>query len=235
MITLRPAGERGHTNHGWLDSWHSFSFAEYFDPDHVHWGPLRVINEDRVAAGQGFGTHGHRDMEIISYVLEGALGHKDSMGNVESITPGEVQRMSAGTGVTHSEFNHDSAGTTHFLQIWIIPDRQGVPPSYEEKAFPATEKQGRLCLVVSPDGADGSVSIHQDARMYAGLFDGSEKAELRLAEGRLGYVHVARGEATVNGQALRAGDALLYDAEPLVSIERGIGAEVLVFDLPRMQ
>ena len=235
MITLRPAQARGHANHGWLDSWHSFSFANYFDDQHVHWGPLRVINEDRVAAGRGFGEHGHRDMEIISYVLDGALGHKDSMGNSSSIVPGDVQRMSAGTGVQHSEFNYSETGTTHFLQIWIIPDRQGVPPSYEEKAFPATEKQGRLRLVVSPDGADGSVSIHQDARMYAGLFDGSEKAELRLAEGRLGYVHVARGEATVNGKPLKAGDALLYDAEPLVSIERGIGAEVLVFDLPRMQ
>ncbi|MBO9542872.1 pirin family protein, partial [bacterium] len=174
MITLRPAAERGHANHGWLDSWHSFSFAEYFDPDHVHWGPLRVINEDRVAAGQGFGTHGHRDMEIISYVLEGALGHKDSMGNVESITPGEVQRMSAGTGVTHSEFNYDSNGTTHFLQIWILPDRTGITPGYEQKRFDDSEKRGRLRLVVSPDGADGSVRIHQDARMYAGLFDGAE-------------------------------------------------------------
>ena len=235
MITLRPAHERGHANHGWLDSWHSFSFANYFDDKHVHWGPLRVINEDRVAAGRGFGEHGHRDMEIISYVLEGALGHKDSMGNSSSIVPGDVQRMSAGTGVQHSEFNYSETGTTHFLQIWIIPDRQGVKPSYEEKSFPATDKQGRLRLGVSHDGADGSVSIHQDARMYAGLFDGSEKAELRLADGRLGYVHIARGEATVNGQALKAGDALLYRAEPLVSIERGIGAEVLVFDLPTMQ
>ena len=200
MITLRPAGERGHANHGWLDSWHSFSFAEYFDPDHVHWGPLRVINEDRVAAGQGFGTHGHRDMEIISYVLEGALGHKDSMGNVETITPGEVQRMSAGTGVTHSEFNHDSAGTTHFLQIWILPERTGIEPGYEQKRFDDSEKRGRLRLVVSPDGDDGSVTIHQDARMYAGLFDGDGSAELAIAPGRLAYVHLVRGTATVNGR-----------------------------------
>ena len=235
MITLRPAGERGHANHGWLDSWHSFSFAEYFDPDHVHWGPLRVINEDRVAAGQGFGTHGHRDMEIISYVLEGALGHKDSMGNVETITPGEVQRMSAGTGVTHSEFNYDSAGTTHFLQIWILPERTGIEPGYEQKRFDDSEKRGRLRLVVSPDGDDGSVTIHQDARMYAGLFDGDGSAELAIAPGRLAYVHLVRGTATVNGRDLGAGDALLYRDEPDVRIERGQGAEVLVFDLPTMQ
>ncbi len=234
MITLRPAGERGHANHGWLDSWHSFSFAEYFDPDHVHWGPLRVINEDRVAAGQGFGTHGHRDMEIISYVLEGALGHKDSMGNVETITPGEVQRMSAGTGVTHSEFNYDSAGTTHFLQIWILPERTGIEPGYEQKRFDDSEKRGRLRLVVSPDGADGSVTIHQDARMYAGLFDGDGSAELAIAPGRLAYVHLVRGMATVNGRDLGAGDALLYRDEPDVRIERGQGAEVLVFDLPEL-
>ncbi len=234
MITLRPAGERGHANHGWLDSWHSFSFAEYFDPDHVHWGPLRVINEDRVAAGQGFGTHGHRDMEIISYVLEGALGHKDSMGNVETITPGEVQRMSAGTGVTHSEFNYDSAGTTHFLQIWILPERTGIEPGYEQKRFDDSEKRGRLRLVVSPDGADGSVTIHQDARMYAGLFDDDGSAELAIAPGRLAYVHLVRGTATVNGRDLGAGDALLYRDEPDVRIERGQGAEVLVFDLPEL-
>lgn len=234
MITLRPAAERGHANHGWLDSWHSFSFAGYYDDNHVRWGPLRVINEDRVEAGRGFGQHGHRDMEIISYVLEGALGHKDSMGNASSIVPGDVQRMSAGTGVQHSEFNYSESGATHFLQIWIIPDRQGVPPSYEQKAFSAQEKQGHLRLIASPDGADGSVGIHQDARVYAGLFDGDEKAELRLAEGRLGYVHVARGELTVNGHALAAGDALLYDGEPLVSVAGGRSSEVLVFDLPRI-
>ena len=234
MLKIRHANQRGHANHGWLDSWHSFSFAEYFDPDHVHWGPLRVINEDRVAAGQGFGTHGHRDMEIISYVLEGALGHKDSMGNVETITPGEVQRMSAGTGVTHSEFNYDSAGTTHFLQIWILPERTGIEPGYEQKRFDDSEKRGRLRLVVSPDGADGSVTIHQDARMYAGLFDGDGSAELAIAPGRLAYVHLVRGTATVNGRDLGAGDALLYRDEPDVRIERGQGAEVLVFDLPEL-
>lgn len=235
MITIRKAATRGRTDAGWLDSRHSFSFGHYFDPEAMGFGPLRVINDDRVAGGGGFPPHPHADMEIVSYVLEGALQHRDSLGTGSVIRPGDVQRMSAGTGVQHSEFNYSETGTTHFLQIWIIPDRQGVKPSYEEKSFPATDKQGRLRLVVSPDGADGSVSIHQDARMYAGLFDGSEKAELRLADGRLGYVHIARGEATVNGQALKAGDALLYRDEPLVSIERGIGAEVLVFDLPTMQ
>ncbi|KAF1708219.1 pirin family protein [Pseudoxanthomonas sacheonensis] len=234
MITLRPAGERGHANHGWLDSWHSFSFAGYQDDSHVHWGPLRVINEDRVAAGRGFGEHGHRDMEIISYVLDGALGHKDSMGTSSSIVPGDVQRMSAGTGVQHSEFNYSESGTTHFLQIWIIPAKQGVKPSYAQKNFSAEEKRGRLRLVVSPDGADGSVDIHQDARMYAGLFDGDERADLTLVPGRLGYVHVARGEVVANGRKLVAGDALLYQDEASVSLAEGQGAEVLVFDLPRM-
>ena len=234
MITLRPAHERGHADHGWLDSWHSFSFADYRDDRHVHWGPLRVINEDRVAAGRGFGKHGHRDMEIISYVLEGALAHEDSMGTAKAIVPGEVQRMSAGTGVMHSEFNHDPTGTTHFLQIWIIPSKTGVPPSYEQKTFPDAEKRGRLRLVVSPDGADGSVTIHQDARMYAGLFDGDESATHALAPGRLGYVHLARGAATVNGHALQAGDALLLADEPAITIGRGQGAELLVFDLPKL-
>jgi redox-sensitive bicupin YhaK (pirin superfamily) len=234
MISLRPAGERGHANHGWLDSWHSFSFAGYNDPAHVHWGPLRVLNEDRVAAGRGFGEHGHRDMEIISYVLDGALGHKDSMGTSSSIIPGDVQRMSAGTGVQHSEFNYSEAGATHFLQIWIIPDKQGVTPSYAQQNFSAADKRGKLRLVASPDGQDDSVTIHQDARMYAGLFDGAESAELPLAEGRLGYVHVARGEVTVNGRTLVAGDALLYADESLVSIATGKDAEVLVFDLPRI-
>lgn len=235
MITLRPASERGHANHGWLDSWHSFSFAGYHDPRHVHWGPLRVINEDRVAAGQGFGAHSHRDMEIISYVLDGSLSHKDSMGNAASIVPGEVQRMSAGTGVTHSEYNHEADRTTHFLQIWIIPDRQGVTPGYEQKAYSEAGKRGRLRLVASPDGADGSVRMHQDARMYAGLFDADERAVLDIAPGRLAYVHMARGKAVVNGHALSAGDALLYADEPQVEIERGEGAEILVFDLPRLQ
>ncbi len=234
MIALRPAHERGHANHGWLDSWHSFSFADYRDDQHVHWGPLRVINEDRVAAGQGFGTHSHRDMEIISYVLEGSLGHKDSMGNAENIVPGEVQRLSAGTGITHSEFNHSTSGTTHFLQIWIIPNATGVKPGYDQKPFSAADKRGRLRLVVSGDGAEGSVLINQDARVYAGLFDGDEKAQLNLAAERLGYVHVVTGRLVVNGIALGAGDALRYRDEPLVTIERGSGAEVLVFDLPQL-
>lgn len=235
MIAPRLAAERGHANHGWLDSWHSFSFAEYHDPRHVHWGPLRVINEDRVAPGRGFGTHGHRDMEIISYVISGALGHKDSMGNAASIVPGDVQRMSAGSGITHSEYNHDTHGTTHFLQIWIIPDRTGVTPGYAQRSYTDEDKRGRLRLVVSPDGADGSVTMHQDARMYAGLFDGDEHATLDLAEGRLGYVHVVRGNVLVNDHVLRAGDALLYRDEPRIDIEGGHDAEVLVFDLPQME
>ncbi len=232
MITLRPANERGHADHGWLDSWHSFSFAGYQDDAHVHWGPLRVINEDRIAAGRGFGEHGHRDMEIISYVLDGALGHQDSMGTRSSIVPGDVQRMSAGTGVRHSEFNHSQTGTTHFLQIWIVPARQGVEPSYAQKHFPAEDKRGTLRLVVSPDGAQESVAIHQDARIYAGLFDGDESAELALGAGRLGYVHLARGAAVVNGRQLSAGDALLYRDEASIAIGEGSDAEVLVFDLP---
>jgi redox-sensitive bicupin YhaK (pirin superfamily) len=229
---MRPADQRGHANHGWLDSWHSFSFADYHDPAHVQWGPLRVINEDRVAPGQGFGTHSHRDMEIISYVLEGSLGHKDSMGNAENIVPGEVQRLSAGTGITHSEFNYSDAGTTHFLQIWIIPRVLGVTPDYAQTYFGPEEKRGRLRRVVSPDGIDGSVPINQDASMFAGLFDGAESAALALAPGRLGYVHVAKGQATINGIDVGAGDALLYRDEASVTIDRGNGAEVLVFDLP---
>jgi hypothetical protein len=232
MITPRPGNERGRALHGWLHSFHSFSFADYFDPAHVQFGPLRVINEDRIAAGTGFGKHGHRDMEIVSYVLEGALAHEDSMGNRASIVPGEVQRMSAGTGVLHSEFNHNAAGETHFLQIWILPDRTGIAPGYEQRMFSAEEKRGRLRLVLSPDGAEGSVRIQQDARMYAGLFDGAERAELPLAPGRLGYVHLARGAARVNGHVLRAGDALKFEGEPAVRVEAGDGAEVLVFDLP---
>lgn len=232
MISLRPARERGHANHGWLDSWHSFSFAGYHDPEHVHWGPLRVINEDRVAPGQGFGTHGHRDMEIISYVLEGALGHKDSMGHAASIVPGEVQRLSAGTGVTHSEYNHSATGETHFLQIWIIPRTLGVQPGYAQKTFTDADKRGHLRLIASGDGADGSVPINQDARLYAGLFDGDEAAELAIAPGRLAYVHLVRGELEVNGHRLQAGDALKFRDEPRVRVAAGSGAEVLVFDLP---
>src|SRR5689334_6993670 len=193
MSDLRRSSERGHANHGWLDSYHSFSFADYHDPRHMGFGPLRVINEDRVSPGSGFGTHGHRDMEIISYVLDGALAHKDSMGNGSTIVPGDVQRMSAGTGVRHSEFNENKSGVTHFLQIWIEPAATGIAPSYEQKHFDEKEKRGRLRLIASPDGAEGSVKIHQDARVYAGLFDGAESAQLALGRARKGYVHVARG------------------------------------------
>ena len=231
MNDVRRSGERGHANHGWLDSYHSFSFADYHDPRHMGWGPLRVINEDRVQAGQGFGTHGHRDMEIVSYVLEGALGHKDSMGNGSTIRPGDVQRLSAGSGITHSEFNHEQTGTTHFLQIWIEPDVRGIAPSYEERHFSAADKRGRLRLVASPDGRDGSVTIHQDALLFAGLFEGGESARHSIAVGRKGYVHVARGRVDVNGQALAAGDALKTGAGD-ITIAGGDSAEVLVFDLP---
>ena len=231
MLTLRRSNERGHADHGWLKSFHSFSFADYHDPRHMGYGPLRVINEDRVAPGSGFGTHGHRDMEIISYVLEGALGHEDSMGNGSTIVPGDVKRMSAGTGVRHSEFNHEKAGRTHFLQIWIEPRQSGLPPSYEQKHFTPAEKRGRLRLIASADGAQGSVTIHQDARIYAGLFDGEEGGRLELQPRRKAYVHMARGSATVNGNRLEAGDALKSDAA-LVQITQGKGAEVLVFDLP---
>jgi redox-sensitive bicupin YhaK (pirin superfamily) len=231
MTELRLARDRGHANHGWLDSYHSFSFADYYDPRHMGFGPLRVINEDRVQPGHGFGTHGHRDMEIISYVLEGALGHKDSMGNGSSIVPGDVQRMSAGRGVQHSEYNHEKTAITHFLQIWIMPDVTGIAPSYEQKHFSPEEKRGRLRLVASPDGRDGSVTLHQNALLYAGLFDGDENAQLTLAAGRKGYVHVARGKITVNGNALQAGDALKTDGGE-IALAHGEQAEVSVFDLP---
>jgi redox-sensitive bicupin YhaK (pirin superfamily) len=232
MIEIRHARDRGHADHGWLVSDHSFSFAEYHDPAHMGFGPLRVINEDRVAAGMGFGTHGHRDMEIISYVLEGALGHKDSMGNGSAIRPGDVQRMSAGTGVRHSEFNEQKEGTTHFLQIWIEPDRRGIPPSYEEKHFSPAQKRGGLRRIASPDGRDGSVTIHQQATVYAGLFDGAEHDTLAIGDGRRAYVHVARGSVRVNGHQLGAGDALKLTGEREATIDNGVNAEVLVFDLP---
>jgi redox-sensitive bicupin YhaK (pirin superfamily) len=231
-MILRPAAERGHANHGWLDSWHSFSFADYRDPAHVHFGPLRVINEDRVSAGQGFGTHAHADMEIISYVLEGELAHKDSMGTGSVIRPGDVQRMSAGSGVRHSEFNHSRTQLVHFLQIWIIPDVRGIAPEYEQRSFGAGEKRGRLRLVASGDGADASLRIHQDARVYAGLFDGGEQARHALQPGRLGYVQVARGSIELNGQAMAAGDGAMLRNEPGMDFSAGKEAEVLVFDLP---
>jgi quercetin 2,3-dioxygenase len=233
MNEIRRSSDRGYADHGWLKSFHTFSFADYFDPQHVEFGPLRVINEDRVKAGAGFGTHGHKDMEIISYVLAGELAHKDSMGNGSTIRPGDVQRMSAGSGVRHSEFNPSSHEPVHFLQIWIQPDTRGIEPSYEEKSFSAEEKRGRLRIIASPDQADGSVLIHQDARVYAGLFDGSETATLNVKPGRRMYVHVARGAVTANDVALNAGDALkVTDAEELV-LKQGSQAEVLVFDLPR--
>jgi quercetin 2,3-dioxygenase len=231
MITLRKSEERGLADHGWLKSFHSFSFADYHDPEHMGFGNLRVINEDRVAAGQGFGTHGHRDMEIISYVLDGELAHRDTLGNVETIPPGDVQRMSAGRGVMHSEFNHVRDKTTHFLQIWILPNARGIQPGYEQKSFAPQEKRGRLRLVASPDGADGSVTMHADARMYAGLFDGAEHASLALDPARKYYVHLVRGALTVNGQALRTGDAARLQQESRLELAGGDDAEVLVFDL----
>jgi len=232
MNTVRRSNERGHADHGWLDSYHSFSFADYFDSKHVEFGPLRVINEDRVAPGAGFGTHPHRDMEIISYVLSGELAHKDSLGNGSVIRPGDVQRMSAGSGVRHSEFNPSSTQQLHFLQIWIKPNVVGIAPSYEEKHFSDAEKQGHLRLIASPDGRDGSVLIHQDASLYVGRFDAGEQASLALARNRRGYVHLVRGEARVNGMELGAGDALKVTDLPDVRIEGGRAAEVLVFDLP---
>jgi hypothetical protein len=231
MITLRKSEERGLAEHGWLKSYHSFSFADYHDPEHMGFGELRVINEDRVAAGQGFGKHGHRDMEIISYVLDGELAHSDTIGNVKTIPPGDVQRMSAGRGVMHSEFNHAQDQTTHFLQIWIQPNVRGIEPSYEQKHFADTEKRGKLRLVAAPDGAEGSVLIHADARMYAGLFDATEKAALPAAAGRKYYVHVVRGDLTVNGKPLRAGDAAKIEGESEVALSDGKNAEVLVFEL----
>ena len=232
MIELRRGAERGYADHGWLKSFHSFSFAGYHDPRHMGFGPLRVINEDRVRAGSGFGKHGHRDMEIISYVLEGALAHQDSMGNGSTIVPGDVQRMSAGTGVQHSEFNHDKTAATHLLQIWIEPARQGIAPSYEQKHFDAASKRGRLRLIASAEGAEGSVTVHQDARLYAALLEGAERATHALAPGRRAYVHVARGTLEVNGKGLQAGDALKARDVAQIVLEKGAGAEVLLFDLP---
>ena len=259
MITLRKSADRGYADHGWLKSYHSFSFADYHDPAHMGVGNLRVINEDRIAPGTGFGTHGHRDMEIISYVLDGALAHKDDMtapqtpsasappggasvlgrpgdrramaGNSGVIRPGDVQRMSAGTGVRHSEFNHAADQVTHFLQIWILPQRTGIAPGYEQKHFDAAAKRGRLALVASPDGRDGSVTIHADASIRAGLFDGDERLEAPLDPQRITYVHLARGALTVNGQRLQAGDAARLDGENRLVLEQGDRAEALVFDL----
>jgi redox-sensitive bicupin YhaK (pirin superfamily) len=232
MITLRKAEDRGHADHGWLNSHHSFSFADYYDPAHMGFGPLRVINEDRVQPGMGFGTHGHRDMEIISYVLAGQLEHKDSMGTGSIIMPGDVQRMSAGRGVRHSEYNPSRTERVHFLQIWIEPRITGVEPSYEQKPIAAEEKRGRLRLIASPDGADGSVTIHQDARLYAALLDGADSVAHPVAPGRRAYVHVARGSVRLNGIALGTGDAARITDEAVITLDGAAAAEVLWFDLP---
>jgi redox-sensitive bicupin YhaK (pirin superfamily) len=232
MIQIRKSTERGHANHGWLDSYHTFSFADYVDPAHMGVSVLRVINEDRVQPGAGFPTHGHRDMEIVSYVLEGALEHKDSMGNGSVIRPGDVQRMSAGTGVRHSEFNASNSELVHFLQIWILPDRAGHAPGYEQKRFEPGELTGRLRVIASPDGRDGSVTIHQDALLYSAKLGNGHSVTHALAPGRRAYVHAARGRVTVNGERLAAGDGARLENEPAVTLVHGESAEVLVFDLP---
>jgi len=232
MQQIRRSHERGYADHGWLKSYHTFSFADYWDPDHVEFGPLRVINEDRVAPGAGFGTHGHRDMEILSYVLDGQLQHKDNMGNGSVIEPGDVQRMSAGRGVLHSEFTPSRDQPVHFLQIWILPAKSGIDPGYEQKRVEAADKRGKLRAIASPDGRDGTVTVHQDATVYAAMLDGAESARHALAPGRRAYVHVARGSIRVNGQALAAGDAAKLEREPEVVLDNGRGAEVLLFDLP---
>lgn len=231
MISLRLSKDRGHADHGWLDTRHTFSFADYYDPAHMGFRGLRVLNEDRVQPGQGFGTHPHRDMEILSYVLEGALQHRDSMGNGSVIRPGEVQRMSAGRGVTHSEANASKEQPVHFLQIWLLPSERGLPPGYEQKAFDRVEQTGRLRLIASPDGQEGSVKIHADVRLHVGLFGDGATGELALAPGRHAWVHVARGKARINGHALEAGDGAALSDEPRVRIEGVAASEVLVFDL----
>ena len=233
MKIKRPSAERGYADHGWLRSFHSFSFADYFDRNHMHFGPLRVINEDWVAAGTGFGMHPHKDMEIVTYILEGELTHQDSMGHQEVIRPNEVQRMSAGTGVFHSEFNRHPNETCHLLQIWIMPDQKNLKPEYEQTAFDPAEKRGKLRLVAAPDGAQGAVTIHTDTRLYAGLFDGAESATHTLPPDRMAYVHVARGSIHVNGEPLVAGDALMLRDEAAVEIYHGQQAEILLFDLPQ--
>jgi redox-sensitive bicupin YhaK (pirin superfamily) len=230
MLTVRKAAERGHADHGWLDSHHTFSFADYHDPRHMGFGPLRVINDDTVAPGGGFPPHSHRDMEIISYVLDGALEHKDSMGNGSVIRPGDVQRMSAGTGVTHSEYNASKSSPVHFLQIWILPAGRGLPAGYEQKHFSEDDRRGRLRLVASPDGAEGSVRIQQDARLYAGLLAPGDAVTHRFA-GRKGWLHLARGAAELGGTALAAGDGVAIDGEQEVAISSRAGGEILLFDL----
>jgi quercetin 2,3-dioxygenase len=232
MLEVRRSADRGYFNHGWLKTYHTFSFAEYYDPNWVEYGPLRVINDDTVAAGRGFGKHGHRDMEIVTYILQGELEHQDSMGNGSVIRVGDVQRMSAGTGVTHSEFNHSPTQEVHFLQIWIKPDTPQLPPGYEQKHFSAADKRGRLRLIAAHDGADGAVALHQDARVYAGMFTGAERADFRLPAGRRAWLQVARGEITVDGTRLKAGDGARTHGDGTLALEDGADAEVLLFDLP---
>ena len=231
MITLRKAAERGHAQHGWLDSWHSFSFGDYYDPKHMGFRSLRVINEDRVAAGQGFPTHSHRDMEILTYVLEGALEHKDSMGNGSVMKPGDVQRMTAGTGVGHSEFNGSKTDPVHFLQIWVLPEARNITPGYEQKHFSKQDRQGKLTVVASRDGANGAVVVHQDVKLLAGIFAEGESATYDLAAGRHAWVHVARGTVRLNGQELVAGDAAQVSDEARLELRGVRDAEVLLFDL----
>jgi len=231
MITVRKSSDRGHADHGWLLSYHSFSFADYYDPQEMGWGPLRVINEDRVQPGKGFGTHGHRDMEIISYVLDGQLQHKDSMGNGTIIRPGDVQRMSAGTGVQHSEFNPSPSALVHFLQIWIEPERRGMEPSYEQKFFTSEDKRGRLRLVASRDGREGSVTVHRDADVYASLLSPDEQVSHRIAAGRIAYLHLVKGAVRVNGTQLGTGDALKIESEQALVIAAAEDSELLLFDM----
>jgi quercetin 2,3-dioxygenase len=231
MIEVRRAAERGVAEHGWLSSRHTFSFGNYHDPEQLGFSDLLVINDDRVVGGRGFGQHSHRDMEIFSYVLEGALEHKDSMGTGAVIRPGDVQMMSAGTGISHSEFNHSKTETVHFLQIWIVPDRRGVAPRYQQAYFSDESKRGRLKLIISPDGRDGSLGVHQDVLVYAGLFDGAECDALELVQARQAYVHVARGQASINGIGLGEGDGARLRAEPQVRVQSGVNAELLLFDL----
>ena len=231
MITIRKASDRGQADHGWLKSQHSFSFADYHDPRYMGFGNLRVVNEDRIAPGTGFGQHGHRDMEILSYVLDGALSHEDDIGNKASIVPGDVQRMTAGTGVRHSEKNAAAASTTHFLQIWLLPSERGIKPGYDQKHFAADDKRGRLRLVASPTGADGSLKLNSDASLYAGLIDGSEAVGQALPAGRKTYVQVLRGDLTVNGKPLTSGDAAMIEGESRLELTDGHASEVLVFDL----
>jgi quercetin 2,3-dioxygenase len=231
MIEVRRAAERGVAEHGWLSSRHTFSFGNYYDPQQLGFSDLLVINDDRVVGGRGFGQHPHRDMEIFSYVLDGALEHKDTMGTGAVIRPGDVQMMSAGTGIAHSEFNPSKTAVVHFLQIWIVPDRRGVAPRYQQVHFPQDSKRGRLRLIISPDGQDGSLGVYQDVRVYAGLFDGAESQTLEIPDGRHAYVHVARGNVLVNDLVLQDGDGARVRKEPRLIVSNGDDAELLIFDL----